>query len=350
MKKLILFLFMLICGDAQSAQIANVEYIHNAIKQQWDITVPYNAALANPRVAANMKYLLTAVDVANEMLGTNTNYASGEYATLAATDTVATDTAVATLIKRQTGAPDDPTDDVYDDGVTSAEYPFAIELVDDTSEFSFLLSAAGNFTIDWGDGTIETISKTNVNEQIVSHAYVTPNAYKIRLGGVATAYDKTVFASGWIPAVSVISVSDYWAVKNLYGRLGRVFPTLSDGTQPRFTGAFMYNEELVSIPHTLFDGIAGKNIDDYMFYSMFEGCVHLTSIPSGLFDSFGDNLGTGGLSYMFADCRRLSDDSARINGLHLYDVWPNATYEQVGGMYMNDTYLSDYAAIPSVWK
>ncbi len=350
MKKLILFLFMLICGDAQSAQIVNVEYIHNAIKQKWDITVPYNAALTNLRVAANMKYLLTAVDVANEMLGTNTNYASGEYATLAATDTVATDTAVATLIKRKNSTPDDPTDDVYDDGVTSAEYPFAIELVDATSEFTFLLSCAGNFTIDWGDGTIETVSKTNVSEQVVSHTYLTPNAYKIRFGGVATAYDKTVFSWGWIPAISAISISDSWSVKKLYGRLGRVFPTLSDGTQPRFTGAFMYCERLTSIPHTLFDGIDRNGIDDYMFYSMFEGCEYLTEIPNGLFDGWAGNIGTGGLSYMFADCRRLSNDSARINGLHLYDVWPNATYEQVGGMYMNDIYLSDYATIPSVWK
>ena len=92
---------MLLLAPVYAAQIVNVEYIHNAIAQKWDITVPYNKSLTNPRVAANMKYLLTTIDVANEMLNgeSTTEYGNGEYATLVAADTIATDTAVDTLIQ-----------------------------------------------------------------------------------------------------------------------------------------------------------------------------------------------------------------------------------------------------------
>ena len=63
---LILFIFMgIYCPDrtAVAAQIANVEYVHAVIKQKWNINIPYNPELKNPRLAANMKYLLTTIDV-----------------------------------------------------------------------------------------------------------------------------------------------------------------------------------------------------------------------------------------------------------------------------------------------
>ena len=125
MKRLILFLSLVLCGVAHSAQIANVEYIHNAIAQEWDITVPYNSKLINPRVAANMKYLLTTVDVANKKSETITNYGKGAYATNVAADTIAVNRAVNELI--------DP------------KYKFFITTTPDTNTFSFTISAAGTF-------------------------------------------------------------------------------------------------------------------------------------------------------------------------------------------------------------
>ena len=351
MKKLILFLFVLLCGTAQSAQVVNVEYIHNAIAEKWGISVPYNPALKNPLVVANMKYLLTTIDVGNEILNgkKTTDYGNSDFATLQVADTVAVDTVVAGLIKVDAVVPDEPGDDVYDDDVTDPEYPFAIGLVDGTEEFTFLLSVSGDFVVDWGDGKVETISKPDVSEQVVFHRYDSPGAYKVRIGGVATGYNTTTYPSYWIPAISVITVSDYWSIEKLYGRLGRVFPTLADGTQPRFAGAFMYSEALTDIPATLFDGISG-NLDDYMFYAMFEGSYVLKEIPDGLFDGFSGEVGTGALSYMFANCDGLTGASAKSNGVYLYKKWENATTEQVGGMYMSDAGLSDYADIPSVWK
>ena len=69
MKQLTIVLFSIFFSThAMAAQIANVEYIHNAIQKKWDITIPYNEQLTNPRVAANMKYLLTTIDRANKIL------------------------------------------------------------------------------------------------------------------------------------------------------------------------------------------------------------------------------------------------------------------------------------------
>ena len=41
---------------------------------------------------------------------------------------------------------------------------------------------------------------------------------------------------------------------------------------------------------------------------------------------------------------------ARMNGQYLYEIWPNAMWLQVSGMYYNATGLSDYSSIPSAWK
>ena len=58
--------FLSVC--ANGAQIANVEYVHLMLKQHYGIEVPYNPTLKDVHAAANMKYLLTAVDIANQML------------------------------------------------------------------------------------------------------------------------------------------------------------------------------------------------------------------------------------------------------------------------------------------
>lgn len=61
---------------ARSAEMVNVEYVHNVLNWRWGIDLPYNSALENPGIAANMKYLLTVVDIANEYLNDEktTNY------------------------------------------------------------------------------------------------------------------------------------------------------------------------------------------------------------------------------------------------------------------------------------
>ena len=85
-----------------------------------------------------MKYLLTVVDIANEYLNNEktTDYGNSEYATLAAADTVAASTAIDALVRGP---------------------GFYLTTTTPTTSFGITISAAGNFAIDWGDGTRESI-------------------------------------------------------------------------------------------------------------------------------------------------------------------------------------------------
>lgn len=248
---------MLLLAPVYAAQIVNVEYIHNAIAQKWDITVPYNSALSDPRVAANMKYLLTTIDVANEMLNgeSTTEYGNGEYATLVAADTIATNNAVEQLIKQ------------------SIVYPFTATTAIDTTEFKFRISSAGEFYIDWGDGSTEVVTKTDASTQELSHNYDTAGMYKIKLAGKATGYNSTDL---W-GAISFSSETDLVAID---GCLGCIFSTLSDNTQPRFRATFS-GTSITSIPEGLFAGLHGE-FTSGMFELAFAG-TKITSIPANLF-------------------------------------------------------------------
>ena len=261
MKKLFIIFAILFCGIAHSAQIVNVEYIHNAIRQKWDITIPYNSELTNPRVAANMKYLLTAVDVANEMLNGDktTDYGGGEYATTVAADTVATDLAVESLVKSQT---------------TSG---FVVTVEGSYIEFS--ISAAGTFHIDWGDKTAETITKNHAEETTVSHSYNTFGKYKIKLDGNATAYDTDSWSTPTISFNPYLYFSDA-SVIAIDGSLSKIFPTLPDGTNPRFYQSFL-GTSIKSIPNDLFSGLHGQ-WSEMMFYGTFAE-TNIQEIPPNLF-------------------------------------------------------------------
>ena len=100
----VIFAIFMFLPNAHSAEMVNVEYIHQYLNARWGIDLPYNPELKNPRVAANMKYLLTVVDIANEYLNGDktTDYGNSEYATLAAADTVATKKAIDTLVDAPT--------------------------------------------------------------------------------------------------------------------------------------------------------------------------------------------------------------------------------------------------------
>lgn len=151
--------------------------------------------------------------------------------------------------------------------------------MDSASTFSFNLSAAGQFYIDWGDGSaVQSVNKTNTNMETFSHTYTAsePKSYDIKLTGQATQYH-----TGSSPA---ISFSNNKQVAGIAGSLGTVFPTLADGSNPIFYQTFYMCTSLKgSIPPHLFTGIYGT-APAWMFRSMFEGCSGLTGeIPTGLF-------------------------------------------------------------------
>ena len=150
-------------GAANAAEMVNVEYIHKLIKQQWSIDVPYNPALENPKVAANMKYLLTAVDATNKMLNDGvaiTDYGNGDFATTYAADTVASIDAVNRLVKMPTK---------FFVKVRSGGFS--------TPTVNIYITAAGTFTIDWGDGTSQVIRHANPEISLYTHTY--------KMGGAA---------------------------------------------------------------------------------------------------------------------------------------------------------------------
>ena len=293
------------------------------------------------------------------------------------------------------------------------EYSFFATTTPDTKTFSFKISASGTFYVDWGDGSdFDEYVKNDTNEQVISHTYTTAGAYTVKLGGLATGY-------GWYGAA--ITFSSYRKVPGmgLYlgcdlagidGSLGAIFPTLADGTQPRFDKTFSACSGLTEIPENLFAGISGAPAEymfdetfygcygltgkipenlfagisgapaGSMFESTFSACSGLTEIPEKLFagisgapairmfyDTFRDctnltgeipvglfgNLSGTPASAMFLEtfynCSGLTGKSARNpDGTPLYDVFPTATTDEVGGMYVG-TCLADNASIPDDW-
>ena len=250
-----IFMFL---PNAHSAEMVNVEYIHQYLNARWGIDLPRNP-LTNPYAAANMKYLLTVVDIANEYLNgeKTTNYGNGTYATLAAADTVATKKAIDTLV-------DAPT--------------FTITTTPGTSSFSMKISAAGNFIIDWGDGEFETIKDKPIGTTTYTHSYNSSGAYKIKLTGLATDYSDAATDA----AVSFYTIdSNARSISKISGSLGKIFPTLPDGSQPSFYQTFYYANNLTEIPADLFAGIQGAPAE-YMFASTFSN-TDITEIPADLF-------------------------------------------------------------------
>ena len=377
-------------NPAQSAQVANVEYIHLLIKQEWGIEVPYYPE--NAKLVANMEYLLMVVDRANLMLNgeETSSYASDPvYATKQAVDTIAVNQAVETLIKKQ------------------IKPEFFVTTTSSTSSFSFQISAKGTYLIDWGDGNKETINKTNTTNTTYSHTYDKAGEYKIGISGEATAYNTST-------STAAISFRDNTNTAGISGSLGAIFGTLPSGTQPRFYSTFYSNTNLTgeipadlfagisgaparsmfqntfngcsgltgTIPENLFGNISGKP-EGSMFDSTFEGCSGLTgSIPENLFGNISGTpaygvfertfYGCSGLtgeiplglfgnltnrpqSYMFYrtfyNCSGLTGPSARMpDGTYLYDFFTGATTSHVRDMYYGATGLSDYDSMPDSWK
>ncbi|MBP3545361.1 MAG: hypothetical protein J6J82_03585 [Alphaproteobacteria bacterium] len=386
MKRLLFTIFcILCCGVCNSAQIVNVEYIHKLIEQQYGISVPYNSDLTNPQVAANMKYLLTTIDAANSILNGEqiTDYGNSEYATTVATDTDATLEMVRDHIR---------------------DYKFFATTTADTTSFSFSISASGVFHIDWGDGTRQSYRKTNTTATTYSHEYATAGEYVIKIGGYRTGGGSISFAnnknlgkidgslgaifstiknkngtvsnpsfqrlfygctnlSSTIPAdlfkgiygqpATNMFYFSFFGAKNLTGEIpsGLFGDLYGNPTQSLFQHTFNGCSNLTgNIPSNLFGKLYGQAYR-WTFYGTFAGCSGLTgSIPENLFGDIYGDLSKNTFSATFSACSGLTGPSAKINGQYLYEIWPDATTDQVGSMYSRATGLTDYADIPSNWK
>ena len=315
MKRLLLLLFFLLFPIyGYCASIVNVEYIHQAIKQKWNVDIPYSAELENPKIAANMKYLLTMIDRANARLNgfeTTTYGDNATYATLAAADTIAADAAVQDLI-------------------AEIEFPFSFASNSSSATFSFQISAAGTFYVDWGDGTVERYVKTDTYSQTIRHTYSdAASNYKIRLGGMATRYNSRAYSSAIL-----FSIENKCSLKSIEGSLGEIFPY---GNNLSFYRTFYKCEKLTgSIPENLFAGIQGAPTKR-MFEETFLGCGGLTgSIPEDLFAGIQGAPADNMFDSTFAYCHGLTGSIpenlfAGIQGAPAFAMFSN-TFVSCGGL------------------
>lgn len=218
--------------------------------------------------------------------------------------------------------------DVLADGTNcqTAKFTITTTNLSANTKFKFYMSAMGTFYVDWGDGTIDTITRDNTDETLYSHTYTTAGIKTIRFGGLATGYSTLAsITTQIVPAIRFGSIptglytnntplNDVTPslIKAIDGSLGLIFPTLgsSKTNSPRFAFTFSGTNiktipsnlfegvtyltsyifawtfsrctALESIPSTLFDGISGKSAND-LFRDTFSYCYSLRSIPKGLF-------------------------------------------------------------------
>ena len=173
------------------------------------------------------------------------------------------------------------------------------------TEFTFNISAAGTYYIDWGDGTIEPIEKTNLTNTPYSHTYELKGTYEIKLAGQAIGYNSDV-------NTSAIDFSGNTYIAGIDGSLGAIFgtlenPTFNTKTQPRFRYTFSGCTNLTSaIPPELFSGIYGAPTDR-MFMAMFSACSKLSgTLPANLFAGMSGQITENMFRQMFYGCSSLS--------------------------------------------
>jgi hypothetical protein len=303
-----------------AAPIANVEYVHNYIGQATGVNVPIHSSIADNRVVANVEYLLAAIDKLNDLSAgsQSTSFRNGGSVTRYAVNTGSVWDAVSRFFNCKLGG-------YYKDGnissadgtgvarceecnvgnycpvggedqipcmlgdlfcpeqghATDASPKFSIRLsgMAAGNQFNFLLSARGNFVVDWGDGSaVESIIRTDTNIEEYSHTYATDGSYTVILSGRAEEYN-TVAAT-----ISFVNSANKTKMRAIIGDLGAIFPIINNSStgSPRFNNTFYNCIGLTNIPSNLFKGLQGPPVEG-MFANTFRYCTSLRSIPVGLF-------------------------------------------------------------------
>ena len=153
------------------------------------------------------------------------------------------------------------------------------ELTADTT-FAFYMSARGTFYVDWGDGTVDTITRTDTDETLYDHTYSTAGVKTIRFGGVATGYTTSRYNNtirfGYSDTADSATPT---LISAINGSLGEIF-SVQANMVPAFAKSFS-RTRITEIPENLFSGIRAST--PYMFQSTFAYTSALTSIPANLF-------------------------------------------------------------------
>lgn len=242
------------------ADISSVAFVHSTILDVKGIDLSIGAGI-DTSAPNSVRYLMRAIDAANAVNGTVTNYATSASAVSNVTTSARVIADVTELI------------------VEPAGFRFALTGVAAKGKASFSMSAAGTFTVNWGDGSAtETIVRTDTTGTTYSHTYTNAGDYVVSLDGLATSYS----ASENVPAVSF--TANQGTMTAISGDLGKIFPILNASASgaPRFYQSFRNCSKLTSLPGDLFAGLSGTP-STYMFNQTFSGCSGLKFLPGGLF-------------------------------------------------------------------
>ena len=191
--------------------------------------------------------------------------------------------------------------------------------------FKFVLSAAGTFYVDWGDGNTEPIIRNDTTPTEYSHTYSSGGVKFIKFGGLATEYNTTQYSNDKDPSgaairfgqtstnISTGTAGSPTLIQSISGSVGSVFPTLGDGSNnnqnPTFFEFCHGCSNLTSVSPTLFSGVtkAKKNL----FRSVFDKCSKLVSIPENIFNGVSGSAESMFRS-AFYECSALSDLPANL--------------------------------------
>jgi hypothetical protein len=316
-KKLIgFFVGIFFVLGANAGQIANLEFAHGYLAQiiqeqgggfAGGVTIGEINSANDPATAINMEYLLCWIDMINaEAAGMTTDYCSSVYATKQVADTTAVVNALDNLIVWEYGS----------------DFPFNITTTANTSSFSFKLAARGTFEVDWGDGPVQQITRSNTTQATYTHTYATAGQYTIGIRGTPTQY-----TTSWnVPDISFKSNTNIAAVS---GSLGALFPYLTGAGAatpstiiPKFTETFYGCTNLATFPGDILDGLVipaaeARVLPERMFKGMFQGIQNMTgSIPDDFFDGINGMANNGYMfEQMFYDCRALTGNIPQFRGI-----------------------------------
>lgn len=281
---------LLLCGTLNAGTVANVEYVHDVVYDMWGGEL---VSQNSPLRAANMEYLMNTVDVVNEHLN---GYPVRlpeyrEYATRQVADAIVTDYAISELI--------------------GVDWPFELitKHVSAGTVFSFEMTAAGIFFVDWGDGKIEKIVRDTNDRAVYRHEYEEEGVYGIKMRGYVTKYANAAATCPWPgrwAELAAISFENNRNIAEISVSLGVIFSTLLDGTNPNFQNLFNGTTLSGEIPVELFKGISGQPTVG-MFANAFSGSS-VSKIPEGLFSDIVGVPTEGLFSETFLYCRYLKGD------------------------------------------
>ena len=201
-----------------------------------------------------------------------------------------------------------------------------------------------NFTIDWGDGTVEDITKENIildewGTGRISHTYAEAGEKNVIIDGTCEAFNvqgSIISVENW--GETGLKKINFYHCKNLTTIASPSKNTFANIHEEGFAGAFI-GTELQTIPEDLFSGCSNVTSFDKTFSS----CDNLTSIPPTLFDDCINAT----FEMTFHGCYNLTGNPIELWGEH----WISTSETSGGaGCYDGCTKLNGYENIPEYWR